>query len=25
VASYARDVRSGQFPGEAELYRLRAR
>ena len=25
VASYAKDVRSGQFPGEAELYRLRAR
>jgi len=25
VAAYAKDVRSGQFPGEAELYRLRAR
>jgi 3-methyl-2-oxobutanoate hydroxymethyltransferase len=25
VAAYAKDVRSGQFPGEAELYKLRAR
>ena len=25
VAAYAKDVRAGQFPGEAELYKLRAR